>query len=76
MNGPLEFHILLLRAITSRYRNSTIRMLTGILCTFDTLKHDMEIKLLPGCTNDDLQLIQKSHGGMYTYFIPIAEVSS
>ena len=52
------------------------KMLTGILCAFDTLKRDMEIKLLLGCTNDDLQLIQKFHGGMYTLYIPKPEVSS
>jgi inorganic pyrophosphatase len=52
------------------------KMLTGILCTFDTLKRDMEIKLLLGCTNDDLQLIQKFHGGMFTLYIPNLEVNS
>ena len=35
----------------------------------------MEIKILPGCTNDDLQLIQKFHGGMYPLYIPKPEVS-
>ena len=51
------------------------KMLTGILCTFDTLKRDMEIKVLIGCTNEDLQIIQKFHGEMYTLYIPIPEVS-
>src|ERR1041384_6381240 len=32
--------------------------LTGILCTFDKIKKDAEIKLLIGCTADDVQLIQ------------------
>ena len=35
----------------------------------DTLKRDMEIKTLPGYTNDDLLLIQKFHGEMYTHYI-------
>lgn len=43
--------------------------LTGILCTFDTIKRDMEIKLLIACNADDLQLIQKFHGDMYTLYI-------
>ena len=34
-----------------------IKMLTGILCTFDTLKCDAEIKLLLGCTSNDMESI-------------------
>ena len=30
------------------------KTLTGILCTFDTLKRDAEIKLLMGCTMEDV----------------------
>ena len=53
------------------------KTLTGILCTFDTLKRDMEIKLLLGCTHEDLQVIQKFHGEiMYTLYIPNPEVNS
>jgi len=52
------------------------KMLTGILCTFDTLKRDMEIKLLLGCTHDDLQLIQTFYGEMYALYIPNPEVNS
>ena len=51
------------------------KMLTGILCTFDTLKRDMEIKLLISCTNEDLQIIQKFHGEMYNLYIPNPEVN-
>ena len=51
------------------------KMLTGILCTFDTLKRDMEIKILLGCTNDDLQLIQKFHGDMHILYSPNPEVN-
>jgi inorganic pyrophosphatase len=47
-----------------------LQTLTGILCTFDTLKRDMEIKLLLGCTNADLQIIRQFHGEMYTLYIP------
>ena len=53
----------------------TTGTLTGILCTFDTIKQDMEIKLLIACSADDLQLIQKFHGGMYTLYIPNPESS-
>jgi len=37
------------------------KMLTGILCTFDTLKRDTEIKLLLGCTPDDVESILAFH---------------
>jgi inorganic pyrophosphatase len=33
------------------------RELTGILCTYDTHKHDAEIKLLLGCTDQDVETI-------------------
>jgi inorganic pyrophosphatase len=33
------------------------KMLSGILCTFDTLKRDAEIKLLLGCTLSDVESI-------------------
>ena len=33
------------------------RPLTGILCTFDTVKHDAEIKLMVGCTEEDIKTI-------------------
>ena len=31
--------------------------LTGILCTYDTVDRDAEIKLLLGCTEDDVKVI-------------------
>jgi len=34
------------------------KILTGILCTFDRLKRDAEIKLLIGCTQKDVETIQ------------------
>ncbi|MGE5379183.1 MAG: inorganic diphosphatase [Bacteroidota bacterium] len=46
------------------------KTLTGILCTFDTLKGDAEIKLLIGCTSQDVETIQGFHGDMATLFIP------
>jgi len=49
------------------------KTLTGILCTFDTLKRDMEIKLLIGCTDHDIQTIRKFHGEMYNLYIPNPE---
>ena len=52
------------------------KMLTGILCTFDTLKRDMEIKILLGCTNHDLQLIENFYGEMYMLYIPNPEGNS
>jgi inorganic pyrophosphatase len=47
-----------------------VKTLTGILCTFDTLKRDAEIKLLIGCTKEDIQLIQEFHKEMITLYIP------
>jgi len=38
------------------------KKLTGILCTFDTLKRDAEIKFLLGCTADDVETIINFHG--------------
>ena len=46
------------------------RTLTGILCTFDTLKRDAEIKLLIGCTEKDIQTIQEFHKEMHTLYVP------
>ena len=46
------------------------KRLTGILCTFDTLKHDAEIKLLVGCNKSDIQIIRDFHKEMQTLYIP------
>lgn len=40
---------------------------------FDTLKRDMETKLLIACTADDIQIIQTFHGDMYQLYIPNPE---
>jgi len=46
------------------------KALTGILCTFDIFKHDAEIKLLIGCSQDDIQIIREFNGQMRTLYIP------
>ena len=46
------------------------KTLTGILCTFDKMKRDAEIKLLLGCTIDDIDIIRKFNNEMLTLFIP------
>jgi inorganic pyrophosphatase len=45
-------------------------ILTGILCTFDTIKKDAEIKLLLGCSHDDVETIIDFLGQMRTLYIP------
>jgi len=47
-----------------------VKTLTGILCTFDTLKRDAEIKLLIGCSVEEIQVIRDFHKDMYTLYIP------
>ena len=46
------------------------KTLTGILCTFDKLKRDAEIKLLIGCTLEDVQTIRNFNNETSTLFIP------
>ena len=46
------------------------QILTGILCTFDRLKRDAEIKLLIGCTHEDVETIQGFNDAMQTLYIP------
>ena len=50
--------------------NNSAKTLTGILCTFDTLKRDAEIKFLIGCTVEDIQVIQAFHSEMHTLYVP------
>lgn len=47
------------------------KTLTGILCTFDKIKRDAEIKLLIGCTKEDIQTIRNFNTEMLTLFIPV-----
>jgi inorganic pyrophosphatase len=49
--------------------SSNSKTLTGILCTFDTLQRDAEIKLLVGCNEEDIQIIREFHTDMYTLHI-------
>lgn len=46
------------------------KTLTGILCTFDKIKRDAEIKLLLGCTKEDIRTIRNFNNEMFTLFIP------
>ena len=46
------------------------KILSGILCTFDKMKRDAEIKLLIGCTDEDIATIQGFNREMATLFIP------
>jgi inorganic pyrophosphatase len=47
-----------------------VKTLTGILCTFDRLKRDAEIKLLIECSAEDIQVIRDFHKEMQTLYIP------
>jgi len=46
------------------------KYLTGILCTFDKIKRDAEIKLLVGCTQEDIEIIRNFNDNMHTLYIP------
>jgi len=47
------------------------KQLTGILCTFDTFKRDAELKLLLGCTPEDVKTILAFHDQiMRVLYIP------
>jgi hypothetical protein len=46
------------------------KILTGFLCTFDTLEHAAEIKLLIGCTEEDIQIIRDFHKEMHILSLP------
>ena len=59
-----------LGSLNSVVDNTNVKILTGILCTFDTLKRDAEIKLLIACTEDDIPVIQEFHKEMVTLYIP------
>ena len=46
--------------------------LTGILCTFDAVKRDVEIKLLAGCSAQDVETVLRffNEGFMRYLYIP------
>ena len=64
-----------LGSLYSAVENASLKTLTGILCTFDTLKRDAEIKLLIECTEDDIQIIQEFHKEMHTLYVPNPRVA-
>ena len=39
--------------------------LTAIACTIDIKKKDAEIKLIIGCTDEEIEIIEKFHNGKY-----------
>src|SRR6476659_8516016 len=59
-----------LGSLNSAMNKQRVKTLTGILCTFDTLKRDAEIRLLIGCTEEDIQVIQEFHKEMHTLYVP------
>ena len=59
-----------LGSLNTGMNDNTRKTLKGILCTFDTLKRDAEIKLLIGCSEEDIQVIRDFHQDMHTLYIP------
>lgn len=53
--------------IDNRKDSLQTRTLTGILCTFDINKRDAEIKLLLGCTVNDIDVILNFNTGSMRY---------
>ena len=64
-----------LGSLNSVMNKKSTKTLTGILCTFDRLKRDAEIKLLIGCTEEDIQIIQEFHKEMHTLYVPNPRVT-
>jgi len=46
------------------------RFLTGILCTFDPIKRDVEIKLITGCSTQDVENILQFNDSMHCLYVP------
>ena len=42
-----------------------IRELTAIVCTVDIVKRDTEVKLIIGCTDEEIEIIRRVHNGPY-----------
>lgn len=59
-----------LGSLNTTKNRASFGVLTGILCTFDTLKRDAEIKLMVGCNREDIQIIRNFHEVMHTLYIP------
>ena len=64
--GGIDLWLGSLKTVVDKQFSKT---LTGILCTFDTLKHDAELKLLIACSTEDIQVIRDFHKDMYMLFI-------
>jgi inorganic pyrophosphatase len=65
--GGIDVWLGSLNTVTNK---NAAKTLTGILCTFDTLKRDAEIKLLIECSANDIQVIRDFHRDMHTLYIP------
>jgi len=65
--GGIDVWLGSLNTVTNK---GSAKILTGILCTFDTLKRDAEIKLLIGCSEEDIQVIRNFHKEMHVLYIP------
>jgi inorganic pyrophosphatase len=65
-----------LGSLDSVMNNQSAKTLTGILCIFDTLKRDAEIKLLIRCTEEEIQIIRDFHKEMCTLYIPNSTVEN
>jgi inorganic pyrophosphatase len=59
-----------LGSLNTVVNKDSVKTLTGILCTFDKLKRDAEIKLLIECSVEDIQIIRDFHQEMDTLYIP------
>jgi inorganic pyrophosphatase len=59
-----------LGSLNSMTDDQRAKTLTGILCTFDTVKRDAEIKLLIGCSEEDIRIIRHFLKDMRTLYIP------
>ena len=58
------------------FGSANSKRLTGILCVFDIVERDMEVKLLIGCNENDVQIIRNFANRMRTLYIPNPEAST
>jgi inorganic pyrophosphatase len=45
--------------------------INAVVCTVDSLKKDVEVKLLVGCTDDEVSTIEAFHNGHYMSAVTI-----
>lgn len=57
-------------SLSTMRSNDHLKKLTGILCTFDKLKRDAAIKLLVGCSEEDIEVIRDFHKDMRILYLP------